>query len=536
MGVHSVRSHGSIRVAAAALAVSVCVAAHLTGQTTAVDWPSYNRTFTSERYAPLDQIDRTNVSRLRQVCVYDLEVDTNFQTGPIVIGGTLYATTDREILALDAATCQPKWRVREPGPSVGLAVNRGAAYLDGRLFRGTPDGDLAAYDAQTGKRLWTTRLADREKGESVPSAPIAWNGMVFIGTAGGDVYGVKGRMYALDAGTGKVLWETYTVPTDAPQPGNEKMQAQAKVTWGNEPGVPITGGGTWSSYSLDTQRGLLYLPTGNPAPDFATDVRPGDNLYTNSVLVLDAKTGIYRNHYSLVPADFHDWDLSAAPVLVTTRGGKRIVAGAPKDGLLHAYDVATDKKLYATPVTTRENENAPLSTTPTRFCPGAAGGTEWNGPAYSPDTNFFYSGTVDWCVTVTLDPSELAKKPGQAWTGTQLSAQFGVRDLNWAGWVTAVDADSGQVKWRFRAGAPVVSGVTPTKGGLVFAGDMDKRAYAFDAETGTILWRSDLPGAPGGGVITYAVGGKQYVVFVAGTRSRVFPVSAASAKIVVFGL
>jgi alcohol dehydrogenase (cytochrome c) len=343
-------------------------------------------------------------------------------------------------------------------------------------------------------------------------------------------------MYGLDAGTGKVVWETYTVPTDAPQPGNEKMQAQAKITWGNEPGVPITGGGTWSTYSLDTQRGLLYLPTGNPGPDFANDVRPGDNLYTNSVLVLDAKTGIYRNHYSLVPADFHDWDLSAAPVLATTKGGKRVVAGAPKDGLLHVYDLATDKKLYATSVTTRENAETPLSTAPTRFCPGAAGGTEWNGPAYSPDTNLFYSGTVDWCVTVTLDPSELVKKPGQAWTGTQLAAQFGARDLNWGGWVTAVDADSGQVKWRFRAGAPVLSGITPTKGGLVFAGDMDKRAYAFDAATGKILWRADLPGAPGGGLITYAVGGKQYVAFVTGTRSRVFPVSAASAKIVVFGL
>jgi len=504
--------------------------------TVATDWPSYNRTLSSERYAPLDQINRTNASRLKQLCVYDLNVDTSFQTGPIVIGRTLYATTDKEILAIDAETCQQKWRVREDGPSTGLRVNRGAAYLDGRLFRGTSEGDVAAYDAASGKKLWSAHLADPGKGESIPSAPIAWSGLIFIGTAGSDRYGVTGRVYGLDAGTGKVAWSTYTVPTDVPQPGNEQMQAQARATWGNANGVPITGGGTWTSYSLDPERGLLYIPVGNPGPDFANHVRPGSNLYTNSILVLDAKTGIYRHHYSLVPADFHDWDLAAAPVLVTTKGGKRVVAGAPKDGLLHVYDVATDKKLYATPITTRENDDVPLSTTPTRFCPGAGGGTEWNGPAYSPDTNFFYDGTVDWCVTVTLDAAELAKTPGQNWTGTELVAQFGKRDLNWAGWVTATDADTGQVKWRFRAGAPVLSGITPTKGGLVFAGDMDKHAYAFDAGTGKVLWRAELPGAPGGGMITYLAGGKQYVAVVTGTRSTVFPVSPSSAKILIFGL
>jgi alcohol dehydrogenase (cytochrome c) len=519
-----------------AVAVGGFIAAPRAADPLVTDWPSYNRTLTSQRYAPLDQINRTNASRLKQLCVYDLNVDVPFQTGPIVIGRTLYATTDKEILAIDAETCQQKWRVREDGPSLGLRVNRGAAYLDGRLFRGTGEGNVLAYDAATGKKLWSTHLADPDKGESMPAAPIAWNGLIFIGTAGSDRYGVKGRVYALDTTTGKVAWETYTVPTDVPQPGNEQMQAQARATWGNASDVPITGGGTWTTCTLDPDRGLLYVPVGNPGPDFDTHVRLGANLYTNSILVLDAKTGIYRNHYSLVPADFHDWDLAAAPVVVTTRNGKRVVAGAPKDGLLHVYDLTTDKKLYATPVTTRENDDVPLSTTATRFCPGATGGSEWNGPAYSPDTNFFYDGTVDWCVTVTLDPAELTKKPGQSWTGTELANQFGKRDLNWAGWLTATDAETGQVKWRFRAGAPVLSGITPTKGGLVFAGDMDKHAYAFDAGTGKILWRMELPGAAGGGMITYLVGGKQYVAVITGMRSQVFPVSPSSAKIVIFGL
>jgi len=520
----------------AAVAIGTVVGAVRAADTVSTDWPSYNRTLTSDRYAPLDQINRGNVARLKQLCVFDLDVDVSFQAGPIVIGRTMYVTADRETLAIDALTCQQKWRVREEGASPALRVNRGAAYLDGRLFRGTGDGDLVAYDAVTGTRVWKTRLADPDKGESMPAAPIAWNGMVFIGTAGSERYGVTGRVYAVDAATGKQAWETYTVPTDAPQPGNETMQKQARATWGNAQGVPVTGGGTWTSYTIDPDRGLLYVPVGNPGPDFTTHVRPGDNLYTNSILVLDARTGVYRNHYSLVPADFHDWDLGAAPVLATTKSGKRVVAGAPKDGLLHVYDLASNKKLYATPITTRLNDTMPLSTTPLRFCPGSSGGTEWNGPAFSPDTNLFYGGTADWCTTLAIDPAQLARKPGQTWTGTDLAAQFGKHDLNWAGWVTAVDADTGQVKWKFRAGAPVLSGITPTKGNLVFAGDMDEHAYAFDASTGAVLWRADLPGAPGGGVVTYMIDNRQCVAFVTGTRSQVFPVSASSAKIVIFGL
>jgi alcohol dehydrogenase (cytochrome c) len=536
--VMSARISRRASVFAAAL-VAVALGALVTtraADTLVTDWPSYNRTLTSERYVPFDEIKKTNVSQLKQLCVYDLNVDASFQTGPIVIGRTLYATTDKEIFAIDADTCQLKWRVREEGPSLALRVNRGAAYLDGRLFRGTGEGNVLAYDAATGKKLWSTHIAEPARGESVPSAPIAWNGLVFIGSAGSDRYAVKGRMYGLDASTGKVVWETYTVPTDATQPGNELMQAQARETWANAKDVPITGGGTWTSYTLDSERGLLYIPVGNPGPDFTNQVRSGQNLYTNCILILDARTGLYRHHYALVPADFHDWDLAAAPVLVTTKSGKRVVAAAAKDGLLHAYDLASDKKLYETPVTTRENVEKPLSTTLTHFCPGATGGSEWNGPAYSPDTNLLYDGTVDWCVTVTLDAAELAKKPGQSWTGAQLADQFGKKDLNWSGWVTATDADTGLVKWRFHANAPVVSGITPTRGGLVFAGDMDKHAYAFDADSGKILWQTELPGAPGGGVISYLVDGRQRVLFVAGTRTNVLPVSPASAKIVIFGL
>src|SRR6476660_3306876 len=170
---------------AAAVAFAI-VATTLAADGPQTDWPSYNRTLTSDRYASLDQINRANVSKLKQLCVYDLRIDSSFQTGPIVICLNLSATTEKEILAIDAANCQLKWRVQEEGPSIGLRVNRGAAYLEGQLFRGTTDGNVLAYDAATGKKLWSTRLAYQDKGESIPSAPIAWNGSVFVGTAGSD--------------------------------------------------------------------------------------------------------------------------------------------------------------------------------------------------------------------------------------------------------------------------------------------------------------------------------------------------------------
>src|SRR5258706_8280954 len=175
------------------------------------DWPSYNRTLTSERYAPFDQINKANVAGLKQVCVYDLATDTSSQTGPIVVGRTLYGTTEMDIFAIDAATCQQKWRIHEDVKGA-LPVNRGAAYLDGQLFRGTQDGRVLSYDAATGKKLWEARIADPKKGESVPAAPIAWNGMVFIGNTGGDRFESRGPLYWVGPQPRNILRGNYLVP------------------------------------------------------------------------------------------------------------------------------------------------------------------------------------------------------------------------------------------------------------------------------------------------------------------------------------
>lgn len=506
------------------------------------DWPSYNRSLTSERHAPLRGIHAGNVGRLAVACIYDLGLDTSFQTGPIVVGETMYVTTEKDTAAIDAATCTEHWRVHEEVADSFLKVNRGAAFLDGRLFRGLQDGHVVAYDARDGRRLWETRIADPKIGESVPAAPIAWNGIVFIGQAGGDNYGVKGRMYALDAASGRQLWETWLVPREeerrAPASDTAKL---ALPTWGNAPDVPLAGGATWTSYTLDPDTGLLYVPGGNPAPDFVKSMRPGDNLFTNSIVVLDARTGAYRQHFALVPEDFHDWDVSAAPTLVRTRGGRRLMAAAPKDGQLYGHDLASGERLYQTAITRRENTDAPLTMAGTRFCPGSQGGSEWNGPAYSPDTNLIYTGTVDWCTTVKVaDPQKVASVSyGQPWSGSANEKNaFGTMDPKeqWGGWVMATDADSGAVRWKHRTPAPVLAAVTPTAGGLVFAADMNGTAYALAAGDGRVLWQAQLDGAAGGGVITYEAGGAQRVAFVAGTNSPIWPVERRTAKVVVFAV
>ena len=190
------------------------------------------------------------------------------------------------------------------------------------LFRGTQDGRVLAYDFKTGKRIWETTIADPKRARSVPAAPIAHDGVVYIGNAGSDFKGGKGKMYALDAKTGKILWQFFMVPRvegDVVRGPLGKSPLDAS-TWKNLPGIPISGGGLWTSFTLDTKTGLLYLPGGNPAPDFAIGVREGDNLYTDSVVVLDAKTGDYKNHFKLVPKDWHDWDVSNPPILIQDDG------------------------------------------------------------------------------------------------------------------------------------------------------------------------------------------------------------------------
>ncbi len=526
------------RIAALAGTVIVTAAGSAPAQ---VDWPTYNRTLTSERFAPLSAIDTKTVHGLQVICSYDTGQKTAFQSGLVQVDGALFATTEHDTISIDPNTCRENWRVHENFPDSYLGAQRGVAVASGRVFRGAANGRVYAYDEKSGKAIWQTGIADQSIGETVPAAPIAWNGLVFIGNAGGDNKGVKGRMYALAQATGNIVWEAFLVP----KTGTEKLRGPQAAggasasSWRVAPGSEITGGASWTSYSLDPATGLLYVPSGNPAPDFDQALRPGQNEFSGSIVVLDARTGAYRQHLELSPADFHDWDASSAPAILTSRTGRRLLLTTPKDGYLYAFDLSSGRRLYKVPVTTHTNVDTRLTADGVRFCPGSQGGAEWNGPAYDPIADAVITGQVDWCTTIHLDPNAkvLSVSAAQPWTGSSKDG-FGKQDdpARWAGWLTATDVTTGRRLWQFKSPNPVLAAVTPTSGGIVFFGDMGGNMFALESSSGKPLWSHLFDGALSGGVITYDTGAGQRVAVSTGMTSHIWPTANVTAKIYVLGL
>src|SRR5262245_59609503 len=339
-----------------------------------------NKGYSCQRYVDLDQITPSNVQGLKPVCEIRFNEPGFFSSGLLMVDRTLYATTYRGVYAVDAATCELRWRqIIKGGPALHTA-NRGPAYLDGTIFRGTGDGRVVGLDAKTGQVMWDQSHAQPKLLESYVAAPIAWDGKVFIGIAQGDL-GIRGRLTALDAKSGRELWRFHTVP----EPGD--------VTWGG--GKPA-GGGFWTTFSLDPATREVFGPVGNPAPDFRAEVRPGDNFYTNAVVALDTATGRLNWHYQHTRRDDHDWDLGAAPTLYKTKSGKPMMAVAGKDGFVVGVDRATHEIVFRTPVTTIAN-NFVLPARRSLVCPGLGGGVQFTGPAYQPELGVLFVGAVDWC-------------------------------------------------------------------------------------------------------------------------------------------
>jgi len=484
--------------------------ATLTRAAQSTDWLFHTHDYAGTRFSPLQEIDATSAARLTPTCLFQVGERDSFQTGPIVYNGTMYITTTGATIALDAATCRVKWRSAwQARETVGFQRNRGVAIKDGRVLRGTADGYLLALNAETGAQLWARRIGRPADGEIFVMAPIVFEDLVLIGPALSE-RNVQGWVGAFRASDGTPVWRFNTIPQRG-EPGFE--------TWQNPKGIPMGGGAVWTSFALDTETADLHVAVTNPAPDLPVHLRQGSNLYTNSVIVLDARTGKLRWYRQMVPNDSHDWDLThATPMFDTQIGGalRRLVVTTGKDGVLRAVDRETHAVVYETAVTTRENTETPVITTPTRACPGVLGGTEWNGPAYSPSTGMLYVPAVDWCATFTAY-EQVRFIPGKGYMG-------GRTDLDPAdraqGWLTAIDAATGAVKWKYRSARPIVAAVTATAGNVVMTGELTGDFTILDAKTGAVLYRFNTGGPIGGGVVTYAVAGKQYVAVASGSPSN----------------
>ncbi len=477
--------------------------------TDGVNWPYVDHDYGGQRYTPLDQITAKNARDLAQTCSYSFPEKMPGQTAPIVYDGILYATTTHYTVALDGASCKVVWQSEwTPRDRETFTTQRGVAMKDGKVVRGTADGYLLALDASTGKELWSRQIAKPGGGHFISMPPLIFEDLVLIGPAGSEFAG-KGWVGAFRLSDGEPVWKFNTVP-DPGEPG--------AATWGEDPNV-LKGGNLWTPMSLDAEKGLLYVPVGNPAPDFFGKNRLGDNLYTNSIVTLDVRTGKLAWYYQAVPHDVRDYDLShASPVFATTASGqvRKAIALTGKDGLLRVLDRDTRELLYSVPFTTRKNAEGPLSTSFTYVCPGLLGGHEWNGGAYSPRLDALFVPATDWCnqirpATQPPDP-EPEKKRGQFFGG---DFQFDP----WAkarGWLTAFDAATGKQRWQYEFSKPMIGGVAVTGGDVVLASEVTGDFLVFDARDGKIVYKHNLGGPAGGGLVSYASGGKQYVAVVSG--------------------
>jgi len=487
--------------------------------TSSDNWLMYNKGYRGERYSKLAQIDTKNAGSLRPVCMYQLSEIGTFSTGPVTYDGILYVTTHLGTHAIDATTCKKIWTHSHvaQGPEMN-ATNKGVAIAGGRVIRGTQDGFLFALDAKTGAPLWVRQVADWSRGEGIGAAPIVLDDIVYVAKAGSD-WGIRGQMMAYNVRDGSLAWKFDLIP---------KSGATGADTWKTPESSAHGGGAAWVTYALDRETGTLFVPVANPGPDYKKDMRPGANLFTESTVALDARSGKLKWWYQLRPNDDHDWDTTV--VSLFDSDGRKLVATAGKQGILHVVSRRDGKLVFKLPMTTLLNQNAPITPEGVRVCPVA--GVQWNGAAHSLSTGLLYVNAIDWCTLFKLgpDPKWVATVP---YTG--LANGWGTNDPTsaWSGWINAVDPKSGTIAWRVKRPTPMYAAVTPTAGDVLFTGDLSGNFLALDARNGNTLYSFDTGGPIAGGVITYEVNGKQYVAVASGSSGGSIPLNG-SATVVIF--
>jgi alcohol dehydrogenase (cytochrome c) len=495
---------------------------------TSTEWLLPNHDYAGVRFVDLKQITPASAASLRPVCMYQGADLNRSQTNPLVYKGVMYITAPQLTVALDPAPCKVKWRHdwKEKAKQGNSSIkNRGAAIKDGKVVRGTQDGYLVALDAETGKVLWEVKAADSDKFEALGMTPLIYGDLVIIGPAGSE-YGIKGWIGAFRLADGQPVWRFNTVPRDG-EPGAE--------TWGGVDAKLRLGGGIWTTPSLDAGKGLLYVPVGNPAPDLIATQRAGINLYTGAMVVLDARTGELKWYKQTVPQDTHDWDLPVtAPLFTTTIKGVRrdVVTLGGKDGLLRLVDRESHEQIYAVPVTTRLNADADPTEEGVYACPGLVGGMEWSAPALNPRADLMVVPAVDWCGVFKKDdePRFIA---GQLFMGGSFTYDSLEKSR---GWLTAVRASTGEELWKYHSARPMLGAVTATAGNVILTGELTGDFIVLDASDGKPVYRFNVGGPITGGVISYAVNGKQYVAVVSGMTAGFWQAQPASLTLVVFAL
>ena len=498
-------------------------------QTDPNSWVSYGKNYAGWRYSPLQQISAANVARLAPAWIVPTGEGGN-ETTPLIYGGIMYITgNSNRAWAVDARTGQRLWSYgKTPPKGLGLCcgeVNRGFAVSGERLFKVNIEDTLVALHPKTGEMLWESMIDDYKKGYSGTVAPLAVKDKVLVGTAGAE-FGIRGFVDAYDAATGKRAWRFHTVAGKGERGGD---------TWGNGDAWTRGGGSTWITGTYDPELNLTYWGTGNPGPDMNGDVRPGDNLYTCSVVALDADTGELKWHFQFTPHDVHDWDAISDPVLVDLAiGGKKVKAliQANRNGFFYALDRTNGKMLLAKAYTkvSWADSIAPdgkpklvagqdPSEEGTKSCPGLGGGHNWQATAYSPQTGLYYFGTTDGCHMYYKTTQDYIE--GQ-WF--QLSTVDDVKGSPATGAVVALDPTTGNTKWRFEMLHAPSAGMLATAGGLVFTGDGFGYLIALDARTGKPLWRFQTGGSVAAPPVSYAIDGKQYIAVAAGGNVLAFAV------------
>ena len=492
------------------------------------NWLMYSGNYASHRFSALDQIKPDNVAKLKVTWVYQFPKPGLIETTPLVVDGIMYITEPPStVTALDLRSGRQLWTWLPAMPKnvkyLGFPpVNRGVAILDETLYVGTLDAHLVALDAKSGAVRWDVVVADNKTGHAITVAPLALKGKVVVGISGGEA-GIRGFLDAYDAKSGERLWRFQTIPGPG-EPGNE--------TWGGDSWK--TGGGpTWVTGSYDPELNLLYWGIGNPGPDWNGDVRPGDNLYTCSVVALNPINGTLKWYFQFTPHDVHDWDANQIPVLVDgtlDRRPRKLLAWANRNAFYYLLDRETGEFLLGTSYAKQtwakglEKNGRPIvlpNTEPTEegnlVWPSLQGATNWFSPSYSPSTNLFYVAVRE--MGSHYFKSEVAYVPGEYFMGGGEQALAGDQAF---GAIRALDVFTGEKRWEFHLHSPPWAGVMATAGGLVVGATNEGNIFALDARTGKALWEFQAGGAIRTNPISFLIDGRQHMALAAGNAMFVF--------------